>query len=658
MGNRVDVEPLIASFERALHDLEGAPEPREALRGAVLDAATALLDHPMGIGAVAQRAHRFEAAGLFAGSPWEHADRLLPHLVSGGLRGVAYTPMIEICSELRVLAIAQGRVRHPELTAADARSFLRSVVVHNLDLLGGAGSTEEARARPEVLARASHLVHHLIEQLEPSAVLAAVVDEIDQLCCQRPIRTRRARRLIALAAGLVPQGQTSPEIDLLETYRHAAQGPSPLSQRCPEQSDYRAALPTLDERDLDIEIRSLASSLRVTGLAAPHHATLLRYLSEVSPERIAPALGLDPTGAANLTKHLPFVQELVDVAVDPDLCDGILGLAGTLERGLLSRRAVSGGIRRLFDLDIHPVQQNHLLSHVRSTGLTAHAALVSGTLSVLGQPLGVGQGNNPTCQSARGISLWSMHAPGYLLKLLVSAARDDSLTLDFEGQPLVSGDLTGGVATSIDLDLDPVSIVLVPHLDRVYDEMMRRAGLRGEDPHRWVNPAFYGRWVPQGFACAVNTLSNSVTDFDGFARRFFATHHPSCNDGDDLIYPNPVGIFVTDVHGRLLGAHAVSLRRVEVDGSGVLRVYFFNPNNEGRQDWGLGVVTSVRGNGEIPGESSLPFDQFASRLYAFHFHLHEGGAPEGVPDRAVAEVRAAAMASWGRTYVWTPPNPA
>jgi hypothetical protein len=264
----------------------------------------------------------------------------------------------------------------------------------------------------------------------------------------------------------------------------------------------------------------------------------------------------------------------------------------------------------------------------------------------------LGQGNNPTCQAARGLSLWSMHAPGYLLNLLISAARDGSISLDFEGASIESRSIARGVSAGLEGDLDAVSRVLVPQLDRIYDEMMRRAAGRGEDAHRWVNPAFYGRWIPDGFACAIDVPTQSVRGYDAFVRRFFATHHPSFNEGEELIHPNPVGAFVTDVHGRLLGAHAVSLRRIEPDPAGELRAYFFNPNNEGRQDWGLGVTTSVCNKGEIPGESSLPLAQFASRLYAFHFHPYEGGAPEAVPDETVAEVVSAARASWGRAYAW------
>ncbi len=81
-----------------------------------------------------------------------------------------------------------------------------------------------------------------------------------------------------------------------------------------------------------------------------------------------------------------------------------------------------------------------------------------------------------------------------------------------------------------------------------------------------------------------------------------------------------------------------------------MRVYFYNPNNDSGQDWGAGVTVSTAGNGERHGEASLPFDQFASRLYLFHDTLGDAAAMLGEMDTAlIAEIRALAEASWART---------
>jgi hypothetical protein len=145
-----------------------------------------------------------------------------------------------------------------------------------------------------------------------------------------------------------------------------------------------------------------------------------------------------------------------------------------------------------------------------------------------------------------------------------------------------------------------------------------------------------------------------VSGYEDFVRRFFATHHPAYNDGHALMYPNPVGLCVTNSHGEYLGPHAVSLQRIEPDPRGQLRAYFYNPNNEGRQNWGEDVRPSVSGHGENPGESSLPFDDFVARLYAFHYNPYEEGDAYAVPDLDLKRIEAAARNSWGRAFTWEP----
>jgi len=117
-----------------------------------------------------------------------------------------------------------------------------------------------------------------------------------------------------------------------------------------------------------------------------------------------------------------------------------------------------------------------------------------------------------------------------------------------------------------------------------------------------------------------------------------------------MVHPTPVGLFVTNAHGVFLGLHAVTLQRVRVDLQGVVRTYFVNPNNDGRQDRGQGIVPSITDHGELEGESSLPVDQLASRLYAFHYTLYEDAWGAAVPAGALERVEALARASWGRAY--------
>ena len=77
-----------------------------------------------------------------------------------------------------------------------------------------------------------------------------------------------------------------------------------------------------------------------------------------------------------------------------------------------------------------------------------------------------------------------------------------------------------------------------------------------------------------------------------------------------------------------------------------MRVYFFNPNNDSGQDWGQGITCSIRGHGELRGEASLPIDEFASRLYAFHYDPLELGDLDAVPEADIARVVTLGRGSW------------
>jgi hypothetical protein len=269
----------------------------------------------------------------------------------------------------------------------------------------------------------------------------------------------------------------------------------------------------------------------------------------------------------------------------------------------------------------------------------------------LGQPLGIGQGNNPTCQSARAISMWSYSDPDYLLHLIAQAAHSDGILMYFEGRPLASAQLPVGLTRTVPLDTDPVSMVLVPHLDRVYHEMGRLCAERGEDPHRWINPEFHGWWVGRAFRIAVDVASGALKDYEAFLGQFYGSYHPFYNGNQPLIHPQPAGIAVTDSSARFVGWHAVTILRVALDQEGAMRVYFYNPNNDSGQDWGHGVVVSTHGHSERYGEASLPFEQFASRLYIFH-EDHDPGercSQPQPPADALEPAKRMALASWAAT---------
>lgn len=652
-GNEI-VDRLAARLEQALDALEEAkPFAKSPYQTDVFQIAETLMESDRGMRVLFEAARRFDPSGVFHGGPWAEPARLQPPLVAGSLKATGVYPVVEILSELRMLAIARDRAVSETVTAEEATEFLNEVLALNLEFLFPADTEQERMEGGPRRDFAIRLFALLGDELTLTHLRSGVIWEIDQICAQRPIMTDRVQRMIDLARR-IPKGDSDVDADReLQRYANAVSGPSPLSRECETLSDYRERLTTLDTLGLEVEAHAFAEAMMSTGLTCPHHAILLRHLRSREPALLAYAMGLNDVGAAELAQNEEFAHGILRAAILPSTARSIYGFARMLERGLLSRNEVRAGLSRLVTLDLQTdVRRNLLVCRPRRDGVTANALLVAGALSVLGQPLGIGQGRNPTCQAARALSLWSQYAPGDLFDLLISAARDGFVQFGFE-EASIRSDTLPGLSTQRDLELDPVSIVLVPHLDAVYEDMMRRVALRHEDGHKWVNPALYGRWVPTGFASVfADVAQTTVRDYSDFVRCFYATHHPAYNEGHTLMFPNPVGICVTNGHGGYLGPHAVTIQRVGEDPTGELRVYFYNPNNEGRQDWGLGVEPSVRGNGEPEGASSLPFSQFASRLYAFHYNPYEAGDAYAVPDSTVSEVESAARQTWGRVFTW------
>ncbi|MFQ3544200.1 hypothetical protein Q7A53_08935 [Halobacillus rhizosphaerae] len=645
---------IVERFAKAIEDLEQAqPFAKSRYQTDVYQEANRLIDMENGLEHLFDHAHRFENSGVFQDGPWESADKLQPPLVAGSLKAKGLPMIIEVLSELRMLAIAKGKYTNPTVSAQMAEEFLNEVMVLNLDLLFPDASESARIEKNENEERTSKLFQFLIDHLSSKELIKTLIMEIERLTAQRPIMIKRVVSMIETAKKMLESESEEEDKSALKGYIAAIEGPSTISNKYKDVYAYRNQIKGLARQELISESVSLAKSMRETGLVAPHHATLIRLLSKREPGLIPYALGLNTKGIANLEEHQDLVIQVIKAAIFPATRQAIYGLALLLERGVLSHSPVAPGLRRLVELDIRPEVRNALFQTTQQgEGVTANSILVAGTLQVLGQPLGIGQGFNPTCQAARGMSLWAQHAPGVLLEIIPRAARDGDLDFTFEGATIHSKDLSGGLAPDLDKELDPVSLVLVPHLDRIYSEMMTRVALRGEDGHRWVNPAFYGDWVQKGFSSVFDPITGYILDYPGFVKLFYATHHPDYNDDYELIYPNPVGIFITNVHGKLLGLHAVSINRISKDPKGEYRIYFYNPNNDSSQNWGQSIEPSVAGNGEEEGESSLPFHEFTSRLYAFHYNPYEQGEAYAVEPEIVTTVQSLSKESWGRDYTW------
>lgn len=640
----------LEQFDEALVALQQAPgfsKPARATR--VFDLARRIVLEPGGCQALEQRAAAIESAGIFADSDWATPQHLLPALTPLSLGSpVADTVMIESLSELRLLAVAKDDYAHALISAEQAHHYLTQVLALNLPRLFDLASEAERETQGRLAEVPRALFRYLAERIGYEFIIDVMIDEIWRLLGQRPLLTDSIRQMITQIALC----QANPEIDMGTSGQGAARLVSSLfspTQGCREDPGvdvYAERLSAMDVPALQQEATGMARAMRDIGLVSPYHPVLLRYLLDHSDHLISEALGLSTTGRDCLLCYHQLVRALIDGIAYPETAQGVYGLAMLLERGILYQPPLAPALWRQLALRLSTWSRQRLaLAH--GEGVSPEARLLEGVLCMLGLPLGVGQGNNPTCQSARALSMWAYNDPDYLLQMVTWAARDDEIVMQFEGQPISSMTSGAGLAPGLPLDLDPVSLLVVPHLDRIYAEMGRLCIGREGDPHRWVNPEFHGWWAGRGFHIIVDVASGKIDAPDTFYRHFYATYHPFYNGNQPLVHPQPAGIAVTDSAARFIGWHAITILRAAIGPDDVMRAYFFNPNNDSGQDWGDGVVVSTEGNGERFGEASLPFAQFASRLYIFHLDPQEEGAPVDVPATELDEVKGYLRRSWG-----------
>lgn len=643
---------VAARFDEAVAQLSSArPFAKVNHVSRILDLARRLLALPEGPSLLYARAAVYDQAGLFYGSDWANPDILKAKFVPATFsNGDPRLVTLECLSELRLLAVANGEYFHPGLSAEHAKHFLTQVLAFNLQTLFG-GSDETSRERPATTQKMldNHL-HFVAEHIGLENILDQVVDEVWRILRQRPIQVDNVRQMITRIAACL----FDPDVQVQGTARGAERlisalfAPTQACQEDPGVAVYLERLQNMDAYALEQEAQGFARAMHDTGLVSAYHAVYLRHVLDQDIEYLAKALGLSTTGRDCLLCYPRLVLALVEQGIHPETCQSIYGLAALLERGLLYQASVPAALWREMQTPLH-ARVATLIQELYGDSIPARSRTLAGTVSVLGQPLGLGQGNNPACQSTRAMSLWSLANPDYLLQLVHWALRDDSITMHFEGRPINSVELGAGVVQAFNYDLDTLSLILVPHLDRIYMEMGRQAGGRGEDPHRWINPEFHGWWVHRGFAIAVDIHTQKLLELERFIRTFYTVYNPLYNGNTPMVHPQPAGIAATDAEARFVGWHAISILRVAMDQDDAVRVYFFNPNNDSGQDWGNGVVVSTEGHGEQYGESSLPIAEFVSRLYLFHFDPREYEILAAhIPDDEVAKVQSLVLESWGQ----------
>ncbi len=637
------LQALIEEFETHLTRLaESKNFAKTSHIGPVLDLAGRLLHTPGGASYLLEKAEEYDKSGLFEGTDWASPEHLKPSLVSATLISApSQTVVLELISEIRLLAIAEGIYDHPHFSAQDARSFLNRVMALNPDFtfqrMTEAMREHRLRGALEVFAL-------LVERIGYEEILESVIEEAWLVLRQRPIMVDQVKAMITHMSVVLVNSETSAPKGAWRLVS-ALFGPTHATETDPGIDVYSDRLASMDVTMLQSEASGFARAMHDTGLVSPYHPVFLHFLVENNPSMLPAALGLSSTGTDVLLTFRDLVHTLIKKAVTIATPQAAYGLTRLLERGVLYSHAVAPALWRQIQLKARS-DVRELVSAAYGNAVDPEVHLLAGLLCMLGCPLGVGQGQNPTCQSARALSMWAYNDPDYLMQLLIWAARDGEISMHFEGERIRSVQIGEGLAGTLSQDLDPVSLVLVPHLDRIYIEMGRKTVSRGEDSHKWINPEFHGWWVGNDFAIAVDVATGKVTQHEDFIRRFFTSFHPFYNNNQPVIHPQPAGIAATDSQGRFVGWHAITIVRVALDHEGNMRVYFFNPNNNSRQDWGQGVMVSTEGSGEYFGESSLIFPEFASRLYIFHYDENELGELADVPQEKIAAVKEMAEKSW------------
>lgn len=139
-------------------------------------------------------------AGVFAGSIWEKPQDLIPRLVGGTLKAGTPTSNFELLSEMRMLAIAEGRVQSETMPPLDAEAFLEKVIVLNLNLVfGSLNESDRVEFSKGELRKIRAVFEFIIQRVEIDGVKDGVAEELKLVALQRPIFTEPIRTLIALS---------------------------------------------------------------------------------------------------------------------------------------------------------------------------------------------------------------------------------------------------------------------------------------------------------------------------------------------------------------------------------------------------------------------------------------------------------------------------
>ncbi|MGO1500842.1 MAG: hypothetical protein ACTHWH_06115, partial [Marinobacter sp.] len=430
-------KPLDAAINRLaeLNAIEGVSPVFE-----VIEAAQALMFSHEGLDALYERVPAIEAAGFFGGSDWDYPQTLVPSLAVRTVRhGEPAATLVESLSQIRLLAVARGDYTHPSISAEHAHHFLVQVLAMNLDLVVS-DLQESDRLRPDRLGYAvQNLYHYLLRYLGYENLLEHLVAEVWRILAQRPVQVDGVKQMVTQIAVCVqkPDALGGDVGDDALQLINAVFSPTEGCREDPGLDVYAERLANMDDATLLQEAINFAQAMHSTGLVSAYMPVFIRYLRGRWNALIPTALGLSYTGADAFHCYPALIHTLIDEALFPETSQCAYGLAMMLERGILYAPPVAPSLWRQIRLSLCEAASQKIVA-VFGRSRSPECFLLADVLNVLGRPLGVGQGNYPTCQSTRALSMWAYNMPVELLQILAWAARDDEVVMRFEGNSISS----------------------------------------------------------------------------------------------------------------------------------------------------------------------------------------------------------------------------
>ncbi|WP_373395905.1 hypothetical protein V8V91_15080 [Algoriphagus halophilus] len=286
---------------------------------------------------------------------------MVPFLVKGTLKHGHPSSSFETLSELRMLRYAKGEDVHELLSAEDAQSFLEEVIVHNLEFaLREPNEETRVQMSDRELKKAFNLFGFIMSEMDLNGVYGKLVDEVQMVCEQRPIRTQKARELISLVNRRFDTSGTTKKDKAIRIYINALFAPSEGAKLQEGKEAYLEFLDQATETELASESLSMGEYMNATGLVSGYHALLLRFIVEKNPNLVPICLDLNDRGIAEWEKFHDMVSNLILETVSWDNCQCIYGLARMLGKNLFSRRAVRIGLENLRRIKINPQVEKRL----------------------------------------------------------------------------------------------------------------------------------------------------------------------------------------------------------------------------------------------------------------------------------------------------------